>query len=118
HIFQRPAQLAVRFYKQVGSEEPAAHCRRCGHAFTSAMKVHDLIETERGLGFSYEMDGPAEHYQWICPPCRRAIFALAQGRLWNGSRGTETGPIPMPVYVNTGEGEGPLGIEDRRNFHP
>jgi hypothetical protein len=24
----------------------------------------------------------------------------------------------MPGYVNTGEGGGPLGIEDRRNFHP
>jgi nitrate reductase gamma subunit len=118
HIFQRPAQLAVRFYKQVGSEEPAAHCRRCNHPFTSEMKVHDLIETQRDLGFTYEMDGAAEHYQWICPPCRRAMFALAQGRLWNGSRGTETGPVPMPVYVNTGEGEGPLGIEDERNFHP
>ncbi len=118
HIFQRPAQLAVRFYKQVGEEEAQAHCRRCGHAFTSEMKVRDLIETQRGLGFTYEMAGPAEHYQWICPPCRRAMFALAQGRLWNGSRGTEFGPIPMPVYVNPGAGEGPLGHEDARNFHP
>ncbi len=118
HIFQRPAQLAVRFYKQVGSEEAKAHCRRCGHAFTSEMKVHDLIATQRGLGFRYEMEGEAEHYQWICPPCRRAMFALAQGTLWTGSRGTEPGRIPMPVYVNPGMDEGPLGDEDARNFHP
>src|SRR5690606_34034956 len=111
HIFQRPAQLAVRFYKQVGMDEPAAHCRRCNHAFTSEMKVHDLIRTERDLGFSFEMEGDVGHYQWICPPYRRAMFALAQGRLWNGSRGIEAGAIPMPVYVNPGAGEGPLGIE-------
>ena len=118
HIFQRPAQLGVRFYKEVGVLEPPAHCRRCDHPFTSDMKVRDLIDTERRLGFRYEMEGGAEHYQWICPPCRRAMFALAQGRLWNGSRGAAAGPIPMPVYVNPGAGEGPLGEEDAQNFHP
>ena len=116
HVFQRPAQLAVRLYKEVGTEGEKAHCRRCGHAFTSRMKVEDLIETERGLGFRYEMAGEAGHYQWICPPCRRAMFALAQGRLWNGSRGEMPGDAPMPVYVN--RGQGPLGAEDAANFHP
>lgn len=116
HIFQRPAQLAVRLYKEVGTEEEPARCRRCGHGFTSLMKVHDLIETERALGFRYEMEGEAEHYQWICPPCRRAMFAVAQGRLRYGSGGMTTGPMPMPVYVNPGQG--PLGAEDRANFHP
>jgi nitrate reductase gamma subunit len=116
HIFQRPAQLAVRLYKEVGTEEEKARCRRCGHAFTSLMKVHDLIETERGLGFRYEVEGAAGHYQWICPPCRRAMLALAQGRLWNGSRGEVDGPLPTPVYVNPGQG--PLGAEDAANFHP
>jgi hypothetical protein len=119
HIFQRPAQLAVRLYKEVGTEEEKALCRRCGHPFTSLMKVHDLIDTERALGFHYEMAGAAEHYQWICPPCRRTLFALAQGRLWNGSGGEAApGPMPMPVYVNRGAGEGPLGPEDAANFHP
>ena len=118
HIFQRPAQLAVRLYKEVGSEGEKAHCKRCGHPFTSSMKVRDLIETERRLGFRYEMAGEAEHYQWICPPCRRAMLALAQGRLWNGPReGSPAGvPIPMPVHVNPGQG--PLGAEDAANFHP
>jgi len=116
HIFQRPAQLAVRLYKEVGTEEEKAHCRRCGHPFTSRMKVEDLIETERGLGFRYETGDAAGHYQWICPPCRRAMLALAQGRLWNGSRGEAGGPMPMPVYVNPGTG--PLGGEDAANFHP
>src|SRR4029079_7361854 len=35
HIFQRPAQLGVGFYKDVGREQELAHCRRCGHAFSS-----------------------------------------------------------------------------------
>ena len=116
HIFQRPAQLAVRLYKEVGTEGERARCRRCGHPFTSRMKVEDLIETERGLGFRYEMAGEVGHYQWICPPCRRALFALSQGRIWNSSRGETAGPMPMPVHVNPGQG--PLGPEDAANFHP
>jgi hypothetical protein len=48
------------------------------------MHVEDLIEVERKLGFRYEISNQAEHYQWICPKCRRAMLALAQGRLWRG----------------------------------
>ncbi len=124
HVFQRPAQLGVGFYKDVGSAEAPAKCRRCGHAFTSQMHVEDLIEVQQKLGFRYEIPGsPVEHYQWICPPCRRATFALAQGVLWRGQRGGaslpgEGGALPMPVYANAGAGEGPLGSEDADNFHP
>lgn len=122
HIFQRPAQLGVAFYKDVGKSEGKAYCRRCGHAFTSLMHVQDLIEVERQLGYRYEVAGDVEHYQWICPPCRRASFATAQSLRWRGTRGGEplgrTGPIPSPVPVNGGIGEGPLGTEDQENFHP
>ncbi len=104
--------------KMTRRDSVPGHCRRCGHAFTSLMKVTDLIETERGLGYRYEIPGPVEHYQWICPPCRRATVALAQGRLWNGSSGVELGTAPLPRYVNSGLGEGPLGPDDARNFHP
>lgn len=130
HIFQRPAQIGVRFYKYAGEHEDVARCRRCGHPFTSRAHVEDLIQTEQGLGYRYEMPGsPVEHYQWICPPCRRAMFAAAQGQLWSGIRGG--GPLevtadgdtalalrPMPVFANPAVGEGPLGEEDARNFHP
>lgn len=125
HIFQRPAQIGVRFYKDVGRWEEAADCRRCGQPFTSRMHVEDLIEVERGLGYQYEMEGSAvEHYQWICPPCRRALLALAQGQLWGGQRGGvavqddgRVAPV-RPIYVNPALGEGPLGEEDGQNFHP
>ena len=125
HVFQRPAQLGVGLYKDVGHEDEPARCRRCGHAFTSRMHVEDLIEVERQLGYRYEMPSTAtEHYQWICPPCRRASLAAAQGRLWSGRRGggvleAAASPLlPMPRYVNPGERQGPLGSEDAANFHP
>ena len=46
--------------------------------------VRDLITVERELGFAYEMDAAtgADHYQQICPRCRRALFGLAQGAMW------------------------------------
>ena len=118
HVFQRPAQLAVRFYKQVGRDEVAAICRRCGHGFTSKMHAEDLIEVERRLGFDYSIAGPAGHYQWVCPPCRRALLATAQGAAWHGVRGgVLTAPGAAPAYVNPGLGEGPLGRDDAENFH-
>lgn len=130
HVFQRPAQLAVTFYKDAGRTGEKAHCRRCGHAFTSLMHVEDLIAVERALGYRYEVDDPSiEHYQWICPPCRRATVAQAQARLWEDDRGGHSLPDaitgraadalePMPQYVNAGIGQGPLGQEDEENFHP
>lgn len=122
HIFQRPAQLGVSFYKDVGQREEAANCRRCGAPFTSRMHVEDLIKVERELGYRYELtDENVAHYQWICPPCRRSLLALAQGQLW---RAESTGFVdlggfaPTPVIGNTGPNQGPLGEEDRTNFHP
>jgi hypothetical protein len=85
HIFQRPAQLGVSFYKDAGRRSEQAVCRRCGQAFASAMMVRDLIDVEEQLGFAYEMDPAAQgsdHYQHICPRCRRALFGLAQGEAW------------------------------------
>jgi hypothetical protein len=80
HIFQRPAQLGVTFYKDEGARGAQANCRRCGRAYASAQMIRDLIEVERDLGFDYELAGG--HYQEVCPACRRALFGLAQGALW------------------------------------
>jgi len=117
HIFQRPAQLGVSFYKDAGARAEPARCRRCGHPFSSRIHVEDLIGVERALGYRYEVGGDAAHYQWICPPCRRAALALAQGKLWGGAPGSRARPS-MPSYVNPALGEGPLGTEDKDNFHP
>jgi hypothetical protein len=91
HIFQRPAQLGVLFYKDAGQRGEQAACARCGQAYASRMHVEDLIHVERQLGYRYELkDGPADHYQRICPRCRRISLAHAQGRLWNDSPGLAT----------------------------
>ena len=90
HIFQRPAQLGVGFYKKAGARGEQARCRRCDLPYASSAMVRDLIHVERELGFSYEIDAPAraEHYQQICPRCRRALFGLAQGALWRDQSGS------------------------------
>jgi hypothetical protein len=88
HIFQRPAQLGVSFYKDVAALEGMAKCRRCQQEYAPQMQVEDLIEVERQLGYRYETTVPGvEHYQRICPACRRSLLAIAQGELW-GRRGS------------------------------
>ena len=91
HIFQRPAQLGVSFYKDAGARGAQARCRRCDRPYAPAQMVHDLKIVERELGFAYEMPGPdaAAHYQDVCPRCRRALYGLAQAATW--SHGDTTG---------------------------
>jgi hypothetical protein len=84
HIFQRPAQLGVSFYKDAGARGEQAVCRRCRAPFAPQMMVGDLIDVERELGFNYEL-ASGGHYQQVCPKCRRALFGLAQGALWQRS---------------------------------
>ena len=81
HVFQRPAQLGVGFYRDVATAQPQAACHRCGRPFASALMIRDLKTVERELGFRYQLDG-GEDYQDICPRCRRALVGLAQGALW------------------------------------
>jgi nitrate reductase gamma subunit len=83
HIFQRPAQLAVKFYKDVGKEGEQAVCVRCQQPYATKIHVEDLIVVERELGYRYDWpDHLAGHYQRVCPACRRKMLALAQARLW------------------------------------
>ncbi|HVT03772.1 MAG TPA: MFS transporter [Thermoanaerobaculia bacterium] len=89
HIFQRPAQLGVAFYKDIGPREGMAHCARCKDPYASQMHIDDLIDVERELGYRYEMNGPIDHYQRICPACRRSMLAIAQGTLWQKSAATD-----------------------------
>src|SRR6188768_1084853 len=52
HVFQRPAQLGVDFYKDAGALGQQASCRRCGRAYASQLMVRDLVTVEQELGFS------------------------------------------------------------------
>lgn len=91
HIFQRPAQLGVSFYKDAGERGEQAFCGRCQQPFASRMQIDDLIHVEQQLGYRYEMSGvPVDHYQNICPRCRRISLALTQGQLWKDAHGSAT----------------------------
>jgi hypothetical protein len=86
HIFQRPAQLGVSFYKDAGLAGERACCGRCGADYASKIHIEDLITVEQELGYHFELPesdkSGVDHYQRICPKCRRTLFALAQGGLW------------------------------------
>jgi hypothetical protein len=111
HIFQRSAQIGVGFYKDVGEQGEQAHCRRCGDAFASRMHVEDLITVEQQLGYCYETDDcGVEHYQWICPRCRRAMLAVAQGQLWRGVGWAESSE--PTAAIRTAPLIGRVGFED------
>jgi hypothetical protein len=77
HIFQRPGNLGVAYYKRANDESGAAVCRRCGADFASAQQVADLEAVLPQLGFDYNI-GDGGNYQDTCPRCRRAQVALAQ----------------------------------------
>ena len=88
HIFQRPAQLGIDFYKQQGAAGAQATCNRCGQPFASQLHIDDLKTVQAALGIQYRLaDGT--NYQDICPSCRRKNLALIQDGLWKSQ-----GPDP------------------------
>ena len=88
HVFQRPAQLSLDYYRRAGEASGQATCLRCGQGFASRLHVDDLKKVEAELGIRYELD-PHRHYQDVCPPCRRKNLALVQDGLWEAA---ERGP--------------------------
>ena len=68
HIFQRPAQLGVAFYREVAREGSQQRCARCGEPFASRMHIDDLKEVERELGFDYSLPGTAAATRTSAPP--------------------------------------------------
>jgi hypothetical protein len=82
HIIQRPLSLGVSFYKKAGLEGALARCLRCGEGYASRLQVDDLKSVLDDLGFNFRFSTAAGelHYQDVCPPCRRRLLALNQGR--------------------------------------
>jgi hypothetical protein len=96
HIFQRPAQLGVHFYRRAGEGGPRALCLRCGEKFDTALHVEDLKRIEAALEIRYELpDG--RHYQDVCPACRRKNLALTQDALWRAARQLAVANSRLPV---------------------
>jgi hypothetical protein len=81
HIFQRPAQIGVQFYKEEGARSAQAICLRCKEPFASQMHINDLKNVESSLGIDYKLIGGG-HYQDVCPLCRRKSLAMAQDGKW------------------------------------
>ena len=81
HIFQRPAQLGVKLYQQAGAEDEGALCGRCGERFASKMHIDDLRQVLPQLGFDYSLGDGIEHWQALCPACKRKSVASAQVRM-------------------------------------
>jgi hypothetical protein len=88
HIFQRPAQMGVNYYKQAGAAGEQATCLRCGQPFDSKLHVEDMKQVEAALGIRYQLADGA-HYQDVCPQCRRKNLALVQDGLWRAARRSE-----------------------------
>ena len=84
HIFQRPAQLGVDFYKDEGAKGDPAICLRCGANYGTRLHMDDLKEVQAKLGINYRLADGA-HYQDVCPACRRKNIALAQDGLWKAA---------------------------------
>jgi hypothetical protein len=87
HIFQRPAQLGVKFYQAAGAVGEPGICKRCGEHFASRMHIDDLNRVLPQLGFDYAVDGTNATWQELCPACKRKSLSLAQLRLKEESRG-------------------------------
>jgi hypothetical protein len=82
HIIQRPLSLGVSFYRNAAMNHASASCLRCGDAFASRMHVDDLkaVLDEVGFNFRFRVAHGELHYQEVCPPCRRRMVALVQGK--------------------------------------
>lgn len=72
HVFQRPAQLGVQFYKEEGAKGPQAICVRSGVPYQSKMHHDDLADVMKEIGFDF-----GEH-QNLSPQEKRKLIALNQ----------------------------------------
>ncbi|HLF39833.1 MAG TPA: MFS transporter [Acidimicrobiia bacterium] len=83
HIFQRPGNLGVAYYKREGETGPQQACCRCGAPFASALQMGDLKDVLPQVGFDYALP-EGGNYQDHCPLCRRRLVTLAQSRRVGG----------------------------------
>lgn len=91
HIFQRPAQLSVTFYKRANESASPAACRVCGQAFAGAMHVDDLKGVLAEVGMDWTLEGAIPHYAEVCPRCRRRLLGRCQALAMDDSKVREFG---------------------------
>jgi hypothetical protein len=72
HIFQRPAQLGVQFYKEEGARGEQALSLRSGEPYQSKLHHDDMTEVMRTLGIDF-----GDH-QNLSPQDKRKLIAINQ----------------------------------------
>jgi hypothetical protein len=77
HIFQRPANLGVHYYRDEGARGEQQRCRECDVPYASVVQMTDLKDVLPQLGFDYG-DGRGGNWQDVCPACRRKLVTAAQ----------------------------------------
>ncbi|MCW5943044.1 MAG: hypothetical protein KIS66_12490 [Fimbriimonadaceae bacterium] len=75
HVIQRPAQLGVAYYKEVGARGPQVVCPRSGELFQSQLHHGDLIQVMGQVGMDF-----GDH-QNLSPIEKRKLIALNQADL-------------------------------------
>jgi MFS transporter, NNP family, nitrate/nitrite transporter len=94
HVFQRPAQLGVKLYHEVGAMTEAAECARCAQKFASRMHIDDLTQKVLPqVGFRYRMSN-GSHWQDLCPSCKRKSLSTAHLKSATAGRGPQRPTTP------------------------
>ncbi|MHC5068810.1 MAG: molybdopterin oxidoreductase family protein, partial [Planctomycetota bacterium] len=110
HVPQRylkVAQIAYAYEAVHGDKAERATCAHCDEPFASARQVEDLIIVQQQLGYRYQLKHEqhgTDHYQHICPRCRRHLLVTAQG--------VRMRPITSPFSEQ--EKESSEGVEEPR----
>ena len=100
HVFQRPAQLGVGFYKDAGARGAAgARAGAAGRPYASQLMVRDLDTVEQELGFRYEIAGrralpgrlPQVPARALRPGAGRVVAAVPERRRGGRQAGSRRG---------------------------
>lgn len=78
HIPQRSLKLAQMVCDVAWQDDDRVACIECGEEFASRGQVSDLIEVQHRLGYAYSDQDSENHFQRICPRCRRHKYVIAQ----------------------------------------
>lgn len=78
HVIQRPAQLGVAYYKDVGKAGEQAVCPRSGQEFQSQMHHDDLVTVMKEVGMDFGS------HQDLSPQEKRKLIALNQASAIDG----------------------------------
>lgn len=82
HIPQRSLKLAQIVCHEARRGDEWKCCLKCHRPFAPLQQVYDLVEVQQQLGYRYENAIGLEHFQSVCPRCRRHSLVIAQGRRW------------------------------------